>query len=193
MNYFETKKRLENLLEFRALYREFLEFPARYDYVPARIVLDKMRPRVSMVINSLIRIGQGNRMIKVEKSFGGKKVRVNMFKAIFHRKLQRRYSLDKRIPLKILDSAIASYQTRLWGQKIQLFNPVFWLFQISDYFLKIPLNLLDHFGYADRAEETVSGRVYLALGQLAIFGYFLKISGLFEFIRNDIIAVFFGF
>lgn len=192
MNYFETKSRLEQLNEFRELYREFLNFSERYYYPPAVITMEKMRSLVSQVIQSLISIGYGERMIRKEKKFDGKKIRINIFKAIFRERLQRRYALDEEIPLKVLDSAIAKYQGILWRQKIQLFNPVFWIFHIADYFLRLPFMIIRNSGINYKFEKSAIFQIYLASGHLALFAYLLKISGLLTWLDRDILAVIIG-
>jgi len=189
MTYFEIKNRLMQLRAFRGLYADFLNFPDRYHYTPAVITMDKMRVLVSQVIQSLINIGYGEKMIRVEKKFDGKKVRINIFKAIFRERLQRRYSLDDEIPLKILDSAIARYEGRLWRERILLFNPVYWVFLAFDYFLKLPFYIIQNSGVEYRFDKTLSYKIYLAVGHFILFIYLLKISGLYNWLSRDILAL----
>ena len=189
MNYFETKKRLEQLIKFRDLYRDFIEFPDRYHYTPAAVMMEKMRPLVTQVIHSLIAIDYGEKMIRKEKKFDGKRVRINIFKAIFRERLQRRYALEEDIPLKVLDSAIAKYQSMLWSRQIQLFNPIFWVFHVFDHFLRFPFMIIRNTGIKFDFERSALFQIYLVAGHFLLFAYVLKITGLFTWFHRDILAV----
>ncbi len=193
MNYFEIKNRLDTLRKFRGLYIQILKTSSRHENKEAGKILTELRPLTPLTMNSLIKIGQGYKMIKIEKDFSGKRIRINIFRAIFRQKLQRRYGLDEKAPLKVLDSAIAEYQGNLWRQKIQLFNPLFWIITFVDFALGIPLNLLGRIFPRADFETSLPARLYLAAGQLIVFLYLADFAGLFGWLRWDLLAAILNF
>ena len=191
MNYFEIKNRFQVLEEFRNVYQSYLNYAYKTnDYVAAQQCLDRLQPKTAIITNSLVQIGYARNMMRSEKTVGGKKIKINLIKAIFNKKLQRRYSLNEQIPLKILNLSVARYQTLLWQQQIQLFNPFFWLFHSLEYFLKIPFRAFDSFCFEENIEDLILPRIYLASGQIVLFLYIFKLTGIFDWLKQDLFATF---
>ncbi len=188
MTYFEVRDRLENLTEFRKLYVEYIGFTNREGNVPAQMVRHKMEPLVPMAVDSLRRIGLGGMVTRDAPVRGGKKIRVNIIKAIFRDHVVRQFSLDDDTPLKALDLAIVKYQKQLWVQKLQLFNPLFWFFQFVSFAAQLPILICKRAGIdTEEAEESVLVRLYLVAVQVIAFYLLAEWSGLIDWIWIDIL------
>ncbi|MDH3890148.1 MAG: hypothetical protein OEV49_03615 [candidate division Zixibacteria bacterium] len=189
MTYFEIKERLAVLLEFRRLYSEYLDFTNRFSNPAAEIVRGKMEPLAAMTVDSLKRVKLGSMLTRNAPAEGGKKIRINLIRAIFRDKVIRDYNLDDGAPMKVLDTGIVKYRTRLWQQKIQLFNPVFWLLQVSAYLPLLPLNMLRKAGYDVLAnEEAPLVRVLVLLFQVLCFYVLFKSTGLIDWFIGQLLS-----
>ena len=190
MNYFEIKERLDNLTEFRALYTEYIEFTNRATNVPAQMVRRRMEPLAPLAVDSLKKVGLGYLVTRDAPSRGGVKVQVNLIKAIFRDHVIQRFSLDEKEPLAILERGLQEYRQRLWAQKIQLFNPLFWLFQIGLFLARLPLYICQSAGFdTSRAERAPITKVYLVVVQILFFFLLAHAVGLTNWFRFDIIAL----
>jgi len=190
MNYFEVKDRLEGLLSFRSMYREYIDFTNRASNVPAQIVRRKMEPLMPMTVDSLMRVGLGALITRDAPVKGGRKVRINLIKAIFRDAVIKRFSLTDTEPLEILDQGILEYRKLLWVQKLQLFNPFFWLYQIGLFLARLPILVFRSAGYdTSRVERMVGVKAYLVLFQILFFYLIADAVGLINWLRFDIIAL----
>jgi len=190
MNFFEVRDRLANLTEFRALCREYFSFTNRERNVPAQMVREKMRPLATIVVDSLRQVDLGGMVTRDAPVAGGRKVRINLIKAIFRDNVVHQFNLDDHTPLEILEASIIKYKRLLWQQKIQLFNPLFWLFHFVGYLAQLPLLVCRRAGYdTQKAEQLTSVRVYQILFQLAFFYVIARWSGFLDWIWFDIIAL----
>lgn len=190
MTYFEVKKRLEYLRQFRNLYAQYIEFTNRPNNLPAQMVLQKMEPLLPMTVESVKKVGLGRLITRDAPVRGGRKVRINLIKAIFRDTVIQRFSVKDEEPLEILDKAILAYRSRLWREKVQLFNPIFWLFQFGLFIARLPIMIFKYAGYdTTKAEELASVKFYLASFQILYFYLIADALGLIEWLRFDILAV----
>lgn len=190
MNYFEIRNRLANLEELRSLYREYISFTNRETNVPAQAIRTKMEPMAVLAIDSLRRVGLGSMVTRDAESRGGRKVRINLVKAIFRDHVVRRYDVRDNEVLTLLDRGIASYKSRLWKQQINLLNPLYWLYQIGTLLADLPFMIFRSAGYdTEKAEQLISARLFRLVVQLVFFAVIIKWSGLFDLIRFDILAL----
>ena len=190
MNYFEVNERLECLKEFRALYREYIDFTNRENNVPAQMTRRKMEPLTALTVDSLNRVGLGSLVTRDAPVKGGRKIKINLIKAIFRDHLIRHFSLDDKTPLELLDKGIVAYQARLWRQKVQLFNPLFWLYHFVGYLALLPLQILKKAGFdTSDAEKLAVVKAYIVVFQLAVFYLLLEWSGTIALIRFDILGL----
>jgi hypothetical protein len=189
MIYFEVKERLTCLLEFRRLYTEYLRFTNRYSNQAAQLVRAKMEPLAAMTVDSLRCVKLGSMLTKAAPARGGRTMKINLIRAIFRDNVIREYNLDERAPLRILDTGIVKYRTRLWRQKIQLFNPFFWLFQMTAFLAALPLHILRRAGYdTGRAEKTSVIRVYVASFQFVCLYVVFNWLGLIDWFQFYLLA-----
>jgi len=171
MNYFEVKQRLEKILEFRALYREYIDFTNRENNVPAQMTRKKMEPLTAITVDSLNQVELGSMITRDAPVKGGKKVKINLIRAIFRDQLIHHFSL-------------------LWRQKAQLFNPLFWLYHFVGYLAWLPLLILKKAGYdTSDAEKLAVVKLYVIVFQLAVFYLLLEWSGTIALIRFDILGL----
>lgn len=190
MTYFEIRNRLEALSRFRLLCRDYAEFTERDDNPAARIVREKMEPLLPLVLDSLRRVGLGATVTRDAPARGGRKVRVNIIKAIFREQVRKRYSLDWRAPLSVLDNGIAVYQTRLWRALVQLFNPFFWLYHFTAFVAALPLLVLGQTGVdTEHIQLSAAYRFYLVVFQLVVTAGLLYWTGVLTWFRFDILAL----
>jgi len=190
MNYFEIKQRLENLTEFRALYGEYIEFTNRETNVPAQLIRQRMEPLAPLAVDSLKKVGLGYLVTRDAPARGGGRVQVNLIKAIFRDHVIQRFSLDEKEPLAILERGLKEYRQLLWVQKIQLFNPLFWLFQIGLFLARLPLYICQSAGFdTSRAERAPGIKVYLIAVQILFLFLLAHAVGLINWFRFDIIAL----
>lgn len=190
MDYFETKERLDNLAEFRRLYIEYISFTNRPHNPAGEMVRSKMQPLLSLTVESLRRVGLGGMITHDAPVHGGKKVRINLIKAIFRDHVIKRFNLDDTAPLEVLDRGIVKYRKLLWQQKVQLYNPIFWFYQFGVFLAKLPFHIFRAAGYdTDPAEKLAAVKVYLVVFQLAYFYALLKTVGFFDWLRIDILAL----
>ena len=190
LTYFEVKERLDNLTKFRNLYREYIDFTNRSTNVPAQIVRRRMEPLVPMAVDSLRRVGLGSMITRDAPVKGGRKIQINLVKAVFRDHIIRQFSLDDQTPLDILDKGVLRYKQHLWAQKIQLFNPLFWLFHFGLFLARLPVLIFEKAGYdTTKAERFTSARFYLVLFQLVFFYIIAKWVGLVGWIRFDILGL----
>ena len=190
MNYFEVKERLDSLKEFRALYREYIEFTNRETNVPAQMTRKKMEPLTALTVDSLKKVGLGSMITRDAPVKGGRKVKINLIRAIFRDHLVRHFSLDDKAPLELLDEGIVKYQSLLWKQKVQLFNPLFWLYHFVGFIAWLPLLIAKKAGYdTTDAEKLAVVKLYVLVFQLAVFYLLLEWSGTIALIRFDILGL----
>lgn len=190
MAYFEVKERLKHLEQFRNMYADYIEFTNRPNNVPAQMLLQKMEPMEPMTVESLQKVGLGRLITRDSPVHGGRKIRINLIKAIFRDTVIKRFSLKDKEPLEILDQGILAYRSRLWQQKIQLFNPLFWLFSFGLFLARLPILIFRSAGYdTTKAEELASVKFYLVSFQLLYFYLIADAVGFIEWLRFDIIAV----
>ncbi len=170
MTYFEIRERLTCLTQFRNLFKEYIQFPNRENNKAAQIVREKMEPLLSLTVDSLKRVRLGSTVTRDAPVRGGHKLRINLIRAIFREHLIRRFMLNDETPMKILDSGIARYKARLWRERVQLFNPLFWLYHFSEFLARLPILFLSKVGCDTRQTEKSKGfRFYIVLVQLSIF------------------------
>lgn len=185
MTYFEAKERLKNLEKFRDFYREYIEFTNRENNIPAQIVRKKMMPLADLTVDSLRRIKIGSIITREAPVQGGGKIKINLIRAIFRDHIIRRFKLDDETPLKLLDRGVARYQVYVWKEKIQLFNPLFWLYHGTEYLTRLPIILCHKLGIETyNAENTISYKLGATLFQLMVLFIFLKAIGLFSWLNN---------
>ncbi len=179
MEYFEIRARLRRLKRFRAMYRQYLAFTNRDRNPAAQLVLSRMEPMARLTVDSLRRVKLGSTITRDAPARGGRRVKINIIKAIFRDNIQRHYSLDDDAPLRALDKGILVYQRRLWGQTIQLLNPLFWLYHFSGFLARLPVLVLRRAGYdTDRAESAASFRIWVVAVQAASFYLIFQWTGL---------------
>lgn len=189
MTYFEVKERLNVLVEFRRLYTEYVEFTNRFANPAAKIVRDKMEPLAAMTVDSLKQIKLGSMLTRTAPSRGGRKIKINLIRAIFRVKVIRDFNLDDRAPMKLLDSGIVKYRTRLWRQKIQLFNPLFWFLQLTAYLALLPVNMLHKSGYDVMANDQAPlVRILVLLFQVICFYVLFKSTGLIDWFLRQLLS-----
>jgi hypothetical protein len=170
MTYFEIRERLDCLIQFRNLFREYIQFPNRENNKAAQVVREKMEPLLGSVVDSLKRVNLGSTITREAPTRGGHNLRINLIRAIFREHLISRFMLDDATPMKILDSGISRYKSRLWKERVQLFNPLFWLYHFSEFLARIPVMLMEKAGCDIRQAEKSKGfRFYIVLVQLSIF------------------------
>lgn len=190
MTYFEVRHRLANLEQLRALYKEYTGFTNRETNLPAQAVRTKMEPLSVLAIDSLRLVGLGSLVTRDAESRGGRKIRINLIKAIFRDHIVRNFDVRDHEVLTLLDRGIAAYRTRLWKQQIQLFNPVFWLFQMGAFLADLPFLIFRAAGYdTEKAEQLTSARIFRLTILVAFFALLIKWSGLYDLIRFDILAL----
>jgi len=190
MNYFEVRERLDNLEEFRRHFWEFSKFTNRERNVAAQMTRQKMEPLVALAVDSLKRVGLGGMITRDAPVRGGRKVRINLIKAIFHDDLIRQFSLDDKTPLELLDEGILKYRSLLWREKVQLFNPLFWLFHFVGFLALSPFHILKKAGYdTEDARKLGVVKLYVVVFQLAAFYLLLQLTGTIALIRFDILGL----
>lgn len=189
MTYFEVKERLDVLVEFRRLYTEYIEFTNRFANPAAAIVREKMEPLAAMTVDSLKRVRLGTMLTRNAPARGGRKVRINLIRAIFRHRVIEDFNLDDRAPMRVLDTGIVKYRSRLWRQKIQLFNPLFWLLHVTAYIAMLPVNMLHKAGYDVTVDEdTPLVRVFVLFFQIICFYVVFKSTGLVEWFLRQLLT-----
>ncbi|MBN1212319.1 MAG: hypothetical protein JXA92_07050 [candidate division Zixibacteria bacterium] len=190
MNYFEVKERLDNLEEFRQLYGEYSQFTNREKNVAAQMTRQKLEPLVALAVDSLRRVGLGGMITHDAPVRGGRRVRINLIKAIFRDDLIRQFSLDDNTPLELLDKGVIKYRSLLWREKVQLFNPLFWFFHFIGFLALLPFHILKKAGYdTENVQKLGVVRLFVLLFQLAVFYLLLELSGTIALIRFDILGL----
>ncbi|MBD3403864.1 hypothetical protein GF420_13305 [candidate division GN15 bacterium] len=190
MTYFEVRQRLTNLTEFRSLFREYSQFTNRETNVAAKAVRQKMEPLAAMTVDSLRRVDLGSMVTRDAQTRGGRKIRINLIKAIFRDHVVRNFDVRDSEVLSLLDRGISSYQTRLWRQQLNLFNPLFWIYQIGVFLAYLPILIFRAAGYdTDKVTDLTSMRLLRLALQVAFFAALIKWSGLIDLIRFDILAL----
>lgn len=191
MEYFEIKERLDNLERFRDLYREYIDFTNRETNLPAQLIRKKMEPLASLAVDSLQAISLGRMVTQEAESQGGRKVQINIIKAIFRDNVIRQYLLHDLAPLDALEEGIAKYQAMLSRNRVQLVNPFFWLFHFIGFVAKLPILVFHRAGYDTRhAEKLTSVRAFVIVLQLAIWYILLESTGLIDYARMALIPIF---
>jgi hypothetical protein len=188
MEYFEAKERLNNLKQFRSLYREYIDFTNRETNVPAQIIKRKLEPLAGMAVDSLQEIGLGRLVTREAASEGGRKIQINIIKAIFRPKLIKQFRLDDLAPLDALDEGLARYQARLARHRLQLFNPFFWLYHFIGFVARLPLMIFSRAGYDTRHAETLTSvRGFQIVVQIALWYLLFDAIGLIDRVRLALI------
>ena len=191
MTYFELKGRLENLREFRDRYAEYLNFTNRPENPAAQILLKRMQASAAMTVDSLKRIDLGAMLTKDAPARGSKTIRINLIKAVFRDEVIERFNLEEEAPLKILDRGIVRYQARLWRQKVQLFNPVFWLYHIVGLAARLPFLFLNRAGYGSpRVEKLTLVKIYVVLFQFGCYWALARYTGVIAWAKINLQTLF---
>ncbi len=184
MQYFETKERIENLEEFRGMYREYIDFTNRENNMPAQMLRKKMEPLAAMTVDSLQDVGLGRMVTREADSDGGRAIKINIIKAIFRDKILKRFALDDLAPLDALEEGLARYKSRLAQQRIQLLNPAFWLFHFIGFIASLPLLIIKQAGYDTRAAERLTSvRFALIIIQVLLWYLVLDLTGVIGYVR----------
>jgi len=190
MTYFEARGRRDHLIEFRRLYREYSGFTNKDNNVPAQMALQKLEPMTALTVDSLKRVGLGTTVLRDAPAKGGRKVQVNIIKAIFRPHLIQHFSLEDSEVLRLLDRGIVKYRIRVWQQAINLLNPLFWLFQLIGFIADLPFHIFRRAGFdTERVESKPSARAYRLLVQVLVLAVLLKVTGVIDWIRFDILAL----
>lgn len=190
MTYFEVRGRLEHLTEFRRLYHEYAEFLNKENNLPAQLLLARLEPMVALTVSSLRQVGLGTVVTRDAPSKGARKVRVNIIKAIFRPHIVRHFSIEDSEILGLLDRGIVKYRVRLWQQRLQLLNPLFWLYQMLAFAADLPLWIIRRAGYATENLERASvTKFYRVSVQFLLLAALLHWVGVFTWIRFDILAL----
>ena len=188
MTYFEVKDRLENIKQFRSLYNEYLDFTNRETNLPAQMVRSKMEPMMIQTVDSLQRVKLGKVITRDAPTRGGKRVKINVIRAIFRDRIIKHFSLDEKEPLEVLDQGINIYQKLLWKQRLQLFNPLFWLYHFAGFVAELPFHILEKSGYDTKPVQKLGlTRLYKLIVQVLIFYIVFDLVGLIDWIRFDIL------
>ena len=190
MTYFEVKERLAALIEFRTRFAEYSNFTNRTeDNIPAKMIRNKLEPLAPVVVDSLAKVGLGRVVVKDSPARGGRKIQVNVIKAIFRERLMKRYDIPDHTAMRMLDAGISKYNQMLWVQKIQLFNPLFWLYQIVLFIAKTPLMVFEGAGFNTvRVNRSAAAKALVVVLQLVCYYFLIQWSGLAAFIRFDILT-----
>lgn len=190
MTFFEVQGRLSHLLEFRRLYYEYSEFTNKETNRPAQLNLARLKPMVALTVDSLRQVGLGTVVTRDAPSKGNRKIQVNIIKAILRPHVVRHFSIEDSEILALLDRGIVKYRIRLWQQRLQLLNPVFWAYQIIAFVADLPLWIFNRAGYAtERIESAGPTRLYRLTVQILLFGALLHWAGVINWIRFDILAL----
>ena len=153
MTYFEIRGRLETLERFRKLYCEYTDFTNRESNLAAQALLRKMEPFAMITVDSLNQVGLGTLVTREAQARGGRRVKINLIRAIFRLRVRERFNINDRMALDLLDRGIIRYHERLWKARLQLFNPLFWIFQISALLTDLPLLIARRAGYETASVE----------------------------------------
>lgn len=189
MTYFEIKGRLDDLMRFRDLYREYIDFTNRENNLPAEMVKRKLEPLLTSTVDSLARVDLGRLVTREAPAKGGQKVKINIMRAIFREPVRRHFFLDDHTPLEVLDRGINAYRTRLGRQKIQLLNPLFWLYHFAGFLADLPFLICRRAGYDTiDADNRTSVKVYKIVFQVLVFALVAKWLGLVDWIWFDILG-----
>ncbi|MEE8578279.1 MAG: hypothetical protein V3T31_13585 [candidate division Zixibacteria bacterium] len=190
MLYFEVRGRLNTLLKFRQVYKEYSDFTNKENNLPAQMLRERLEPSAAMTVDSLRKVGLGTVVTRDAPNKGGRRIRVNLIKAIFRDHIWRHFHLEDGDVLNLLDKGIVRYRAQLWRQRFNLFNPLFWLYSIGGFMADLPLLICRKAGYStDHAESLVSVRLFRLAVQICFFFAAFKYSGLIDFVRFDILAL----
>lgn len=181
MTYFEVQERLECLEQFYELFKEYIEFTNREKNPAADIIRNKMQPLISLTVDSLRRVNLGTTVLRDAPARGGLRLRINLIRAMFREHLVDRFQLDDETPMRILENGIARYKARLWRERVQLFNPLFWLYHFADFLARIPIMMMAKAGHdTTSAENSRELKIYIVLVQLIVFYLAFRWIGLTE-------------
>lgn len=190
MLYFEVSDRLNQMIRFRQLYREYIGFTNRAENQPAQMIRQKMRPMVTEVVDSLRRIGLGGMITRDAPVRGGRRVRINLIKAIFRDEVIRRYNLEDEFPISLLDQGILEYRKQLWVARLQLFNPFFWLYQSVAFAARLPIFVFSRAGFdTSRVESLAPVKLLIVLVQAGIYAALIKWTGIVDWLSFDMVAL----
>lgn len=110
-------------------------------------------------------------------------MRINVIKAIFRDSVIKQFSLDERLPLEILEKGIVQYRKLLWEQRLQLYNPVFWLFRFFGFVARLPFLFCRQAGYnTEKAEQLTLVKLWIIGFQAFCFYLVAESLGLIDFV-----------
>ncbi len=183
LTYFEIQDRIENLQQFRSLYRDYLKYPDRLTNDNAIRVREQMHGLAPLTVDSLKRVGLGRIATRTAKTRGDRPVQINVIKALFRDNIIQDFQIDDETPIKLIDRAILAWQQKMWRQKLQLFNPLFWLYHFFGFLAELPISLLRRARYdTSRFDEHPAVKAYVLLVQLLLFWVFFEAVGLVDWV-----------
>ncbi len=172
MLYWECKRRLKNLRDFRSLVDDYIDSlgirPGSGRTVQteeSHTIRTQINLNMSEVLESCDLIGE---ITTVGYSYRGYSTPLNLIRELFD--LRNAYHISPEKVTDVLDRAIGKYEQRkryLYGQ---MFNPLLWLRLLLVKIIEIPFWILGAAGFdAARIEKTTIGRMFKAVAGFVTF------------------------
>ena len=175
MLYWECKRRLNTLAQFRALGSQYFTnlTPVAFGRPPqenqaARMARLEMNRILGEVVESIDLLGMSRLVYYTPPPrIGGFAGPMDMLANLFE---LWRFQLDPRQALDLLERAIGEYQRRTFPLFLQLFNPFFWVKWLLGKVLSVPFAILGAAGFnAQKLEQSLLGKTVKGVVGLVAF------------------------
>jgi hypothetical protein len=170
--YWECKRRLKNLRDFRGLVDNYIvslgirpgsDRTAQSD--ESHAIRTQINLNMSEALESCDLIGE---ITTVGYSYQGYTTPLNLIRELFD--LRNDYYVSPEKVTDVLDRAIGKYEQRKRHLYWQMFNPLFWLRLLLVEIIEIPFWILGAAGFdAARIEKTTIGRMFKAVAGFVTF------------------------
>jgi len=173
--YWECKRRLSELEEFRRLVVEYFTSigygpGARrgYQTEESHEARNKINLMLHRVGDSCIRVGQPMIVSYFPApAIGGFQGNLNLLLELFN---LRDYQIPNSRITDSLDRTIGTYQRRTRWLCWQMFNPFFWLYWVIEKVMGVPFRILGAAGFdSAKLENSFAGKLFKAIGGFAGF------------------------
>jgi hypothetical protein len=170
--YWECKRRLNELEEFRGLVDQYFNNLSygrgrrTYQNEESFDARQKINLTLQRIGDSCSRVGQPM-VVNYSDPRTGYQTRMNLLLEIFD---LRNYQIPNSRIIDCLDRTIGTYQRRTRWLYWQMFNPFFWIYWLLEKVMDIPFKILEAagFDYA-RMESSILGKTAKAIAGFAAF------------------------
>lgn len=190
MLYWECKRRLDNLQQFRGLVDGYFQNPLTTLKNPVQLIgISDSRRRINLLLHDAIHschlVGEGTVVHYLPPPGGGDPHLVDVLLNMFE--LRDQYHIGSDRVIDVLDRTIGEYGRKEKQLHRQLFNPLFWINLILVKIVEVPFQILGAAGFnRAKIENSVGGKITKAVGMVVgfVIGLIVFVAALLDVLEK---------